>query len=222
MAFSALNPGDSDKIRIGPAQIRSNWDGIEQGLSSLLYFRTLLGNRAALTSTSGVVCAPAVPVAVANACQLYGRDPGTAITELWTENSAGNIIQLSQAGLLGSDTTHARLQDVKFGTDTLANNQKAMCVAWGVCALPFAVSAAYGCNIARINTGQYTVTFTAGQVLNANYAVAASVTADNRRFIKVSIAHPTPQTAVSFGLNIIDEGNNDKDQAFSFAVFGGR
>jgi hypothetical protein len=239
MVWNKDKPSDQEKIHDLGSVIRPNWKAIEQASDSDTDAQKLKLWAVNLVDRSQpVVTGPVVPNKIgdnaaannAEAGQVYCHNDGT-FNELFFIGSdvttPATEIQLTQDNKLGSKTTQAVVTDVTFGTDTLLNNQNAMCTAWSyvvVVGSAINVQTNYGMSWTRTSTGVYKATFTVNQVTNANYAVIGTAVAPaGDTALNVSLDGSKTRDTTTFSIDIRrSESNSTRDRSFMVAVFGGR
>lgn len=215
MTFSTAKPADTQKIRLGPQDIRDNFTAIVNGDSSFT------------PATINLDKQGSAPTALSDVGIVFASEIGSgSYTELYFKNENDSLVQLTQDDTLGSETTDIYAQSIRLDTDSSAvtfgvNN---MIVASATVASDGTLT--NGLNVAsssKTATGRYTVNVTADVLLNANYRVIATCNTDGRQ-INVE-TKPTPVgatvTAVTLATRLSSTGNYG-DSGFDIIVIGGR
>jgi len=225
MSWNKGLPGNSEKIRNLGIVIRPNWEAIEEGddvgVSDMLQMRSVqLDNRTGLAANLN-------PITNAGTHYLYSRDfevDGTQ--EAFMKDSAGNIIQLSEDGNLGSTGTNFFMNQFAFGTSTdRVFNENNMIPAWGFVTSAGALSYSQGvASVSGPSSSQYTITLSADVVATTSYIVLVTCF-DTSRFAVVQdsfafTAGATPQFVIrTFTTSGTGSASNSD---FMFMVIGGQ
>jgi hypothetical protein len=98
VAFDKTQPTDTTKIRNLGVVIRPNWVAIEQGDDT---FRPLAENLQNRTPSA----LPPDPTLLADTSKLYCKEDGSGVAELFNMDATGQIIQLTEDGNMGGQTT---------------------------------------------------------------------------------------------------------------------
>lgn len=117
MVWDPTQPTNNTKIRNLGTVITPNWTAIETASSTFIPEAINLLDRAALV--------PINPPTIATACILFCKPDPTPFPELFVKDPAGNIIQLTEAGNLGSSQTNIIAKNISYsGTSPFA-------IRWG-------------------------------------------------------------------------------------------
>lgn len=170
MAWSKILPGNNEKIRNLGSVIRPNWEAIEEGddvgVANMLQMRSVqLDNRTGLAANSD-------PITNAGTHYVYSKDDGGGTQEGFMKDSAGNVLQLTNGGKIGSTSMNYEADTISFDA-TRTYNENNIVPAWGYVA---SGALSYGngvSSVAKISTGLYEITFTAGRLTTTSYAVVA-------------------------------------------------
>ncbi len=166
MVWDKNLPANSTKLRLSPAIFQANWDAIETG--GVPYDTLQLSKQVA------------APARQNNTGWIYGRDPGSGITELYYEddqNPSVNI-QLTSSGTMGASTTVGTFSSLAIGDTSTIADKNTVVIAWG----KFNSSGAlvYGKNMTAAAVphpylGTFDVNVDADFLINASYAVFGNV-----------------------------------------------
>lgn len=180
MAWNQRIPYNSEEIRNVPDICTQNFQAIELGddvgTNDMLRMRSVqLSNRTSTASNPN-------PTTLGTVNYLYSKADGGAVQEGYIKDGAGNVIQITNDGSLGSTATGLQMYSISFdGSKYFGPNN--VVLAWGYVA---SNTLSYGQGISSVThtaLGKYTINLNAGLVHNANYACAAiqaySVTAGN-------------------------------------------
>ncbi len=218
MAWSALLPADTEKIRDLGSVIRDNWDAIEQNdtavaATSLNQWVVHLIDRATIGGAN-------TPARIDDIGMVYCRNDGS-FNELYFEDSqnAANEIQLTEDGKIGSETTQIVTQDISFGSETATYSSDNMTAYWAaVNSSGTILSQSGGLTCVRNSTGKFTVTFSVAQS-DGNYGVHLSVENDPGNS---HTANYHTKTVNDFKLTIVNQNATKLDNAFTVSVYGKR
>lgn len=226
MAFDKTLPANRTKIRNYPNILTGNFAGIQTGDSTFKVWQLNFADR---DLVDGAPPPAQDPVSIADTMIVYSKQNGDGETDLFIRDDRGspNTVELTTNGSLGGPSTPVQALTISFDGGTFTNNQNAMCTAWAsvvVSGMSISSQTGYGITFSRNGTGEYTGTFTASQVTNANYAVVGTAysSSGGGEFTVLSIDASTTPTTTSFDIVIRKDGNSSRDRSFMIAVFGGR
>ena len=166
MTFDPTQPTDTTKIRNLGVVIRPNWEAIEEGETSFAPYSVNLQDRTPL----GVSNDPTAMTSP-DACRVYCKQDGNGNPELYAIDPAGNVIQITQGGSLGSSNTSIIGNDITINGDAFGQNQ--FVTAWGEFS---AGILQYGVNMSTSGSpnpsqGRYNVDVDADVMVNGSYSV---------------------------------------------------
>ena len=214
MAWDSGKPTDQQKIRSLGTVIRPNWDAIEQGdivgtSDMLRQYSLQLRNR----NDAAVVVDP---VTQGETFYLYSKEDGGGVAEGYFRDAAGNIVQISNDGKIGSLATSYEAENINFDGDaTRVFDENSMVVAWG--AVTGAGVLSYGHNMSATITksgATYVMNLNADVMANANYVVLVTAVGNTAN---ARIDSSFTQTATQF--KVIRDSDN---AGFYFACIGGQ
>lgn len=221
MAFDKTQPTDTTKLRNLGVVIRPNWVAIEEADSTFRPYALNFQNRTPLGVSND-------PASIADTSIIYCKDDADGNPELFAEDASANIVQLTQAGAIGSSTSALSGSSITFDKGVFTNNQDAMCTAWSyvvVSGTSISTQTNYGMSWARTGTGLYTATFTASQVTNANYVIVgtAFTSPGGSEGTNLSLDANKVKNTTNFSIQLKHStSDNQRDRSFMVAVFGGR
>lgn len=173
MAFDNTQPTDTTKIRNLGVVIRPNWVAIEEAESTFRPYAINLQNRTPLPDDND-------PATIADTSIIYCKDDAAANPEAFHKDGSGNIVQLTQAGKLGSSSTDLIGNTFTLGSTSIGLNNSI--VAWGrfnynaanplATRVTFVNSSGLNTSITYTGVGQYTFTLSPA-LTNSNYLVFA-------------------------------------------------
>ncbi len=219
MAWNKALPTDAEKIRNLGIVIRPNWEAIEEGddvgVGSMLQMRSVqLDNRTGLAANND-------PITNAGTHYVYSKDDGGGVQEGFMKDSAGNVIQMTNDGGIGSASTTIHFNDLTNDDGTTTYDEKNLVAYWATVTAGGSISAqSGGLSVSKTGNSTYRVTFSTAQ-LNANYAV--NVTANHNPGNPRICTYYTPTTA-NFNVKIVNQNGTQisAGAAFSVTVYGGR
>lgn len=181
MAWDKDLPSFNEKIRNLSTVITSNNKAIEEGSDIASFPTGLLEQRSIQLSDRNAVATGDDPTTNAGTQYIYSKVDGAAAPaqELFTRDSAGNIVQLTTAGVIGNPDVQLSTTGVKHLNATITNTQQAYCTAWihFILGNPPTLVNAYNMNLpSRKVDGEYECLFTT-PMINDNYSVSCSARA---------------------------------------------
>jgi len=223
MAWDDTLPTNQTKIRNYPTVLTANFAALEQGASTLKYWKSNYIDR-----SSDATITPNTPVRIDDTMQLYSRAndySGETDFFILDDRGTANELALTEDGYIGGQGQSALFQDVTIGTNTFANNQNNFVWAYGVVpANGGAVSGGAGLGTATYGgSGVYTIPITRTPS-NTNYHVLCTSIvntgsqANNRVANLVSGSKTTGQFQVR--TQRVD-GTNINDVPFQVILIGG-
>lgn len=169
MAWDKTLPQDSTKIRNYPTILTDNFKAIEEGDQGLEFWQTRFVDRDSIAIASN-------PTRADDEMAIFSKDDGTN-TELYLmdDQNPANIIQITEAGKLGSSNTEIICSNIQIGSSGAELTQNSLAWAYGfVPKAGGAVSGGQGLGTATINTSGgftfYRITLTTTPA-NTNYHV---------------------------------------------------
>lgn len=213
MGWQPSLPANATKIRLSPAIFQANWNALETG--TVPYDALRLQAQAA------------APARVAGHGFVYGKDPGTGITELHYEDDQNPSVN-TQLTTSTATAGIGALGQLIYGSavitsGTYQNTQNAFCSAWGNVDSAGSLTAGFGVTATRISTGLYRIAFNVA-LSSAAYSICATPV-DTSSPNHNRTAMVVVQAAGNFRVRLqrIDQsGGSFEDCGFTFAVFGGR
>lgn len=220
MTFDKTQPTDTTKIRRLGEVIRPNWVAIEEGDSSFKPYAVNYQNRTPLGVSND-------PSTISGSFILYTKEDGAGNPELFGKDSAGNIIQITKGGSIGSSSSNLDINSISFDGGTFTNNQNAMCTAWSyvvVSGSSISAQTNYGMSWTRVSAGTYKATFSASQVLNSNYVVTGTAVSGAAAVSPsiISVKSTATRDTSEFTIQIQRLDSTKVDVSFHIAIFGGR
>jgi len=211
MAWNIAKPADADLISDSAADLRANFQAIEEGSGDFFQDKVVLKEQGS------------DPSVIADRSLVYGKEVGSQ-TELHSRNDASgdSVVQLTDSGRMGSATTPTTVQNIRFGTETVDYDDSFVPRAWGLVAsggASFTINKNF-IGVSSGGTGQYTVDITGLGDGGANfadgdaYAVLATAGTSINRFVSV-----TTKTATSFVLRIKDDTGTNRDAECSVFLY---
>jgi len=217
MAWDKTKPTDAEKIRNLGIVIRPNWEAIEEGddvgVANMLEMRSVqLDNRTGLAANND-------PTTNAGTHYVYSKEDGGGDQEGFMKDSAGNVIQMTNDGALGSDSTRINFEDFTNDAGTTVYDEKNLVAYWARVTSNTIASQGGGLSMAYVANARYDFTFTTPQSAS-NYAIVATAIAGGNPRIAVY----TNVTANGFRVQIINQNGTliSGGSDFSVSVFGGR
>lgn len=219
MVWNKALPANNEKIRNLGIVIRPNWEAIEEGddvgVANMLQMRSVqLDNRTGLADNND-------PVTNAGTHYYYSKDDTGGDQEAFMKDSAGNIIQLSNAGKFGYTGVDYEANSVSYD-GTITFNENNLVTAWGLLNnSSLTVSPSSGITgVTRVSTGYYEITIAANRTNNANYIVLVSVRSTGNRIVMVD--PNTAFTTTVFRIRRITAGGVNENGDIYFMVIGGQ
>ena len=227
MAYDKTLPTNSTKIRNYPTVLTDNFAAIEEGDISLKHWQVNFIERNAVP---GAPPPANDPTRADDTMILFSKQDAAGETELFfmDDQNPANVTQVTQGGALGGASTNILGTDISFDGGTFTNNQNGMCTAWSfVTVVGSAISTQtnYGMTWTRTSTGVYKATFTASQVLNANYVVTGTAysSSGGSEGTVLSFASDKTRSTTEFSIRMKHvTSDSNRDRSFMVAVFGGR
>lgn len=201
MAFDVTKPADTQKIRLGPADIRANFAAIQTGDS------TFLPDWFNLAVQGGD------PGALASAGRIYTKVGTGPDPDLYYQDASGNVIAITQNGSLGGASVDLTTNSITIGPNSTLIEENQFIVAWG----KFNSSGTFvnGVNMATTggtanpSTGVYNVDVNADKLFTADYSVygscidtSASSSTSYRGVVPNLIPAPVPATPTTIQIHI--------------------
>lgn len=217
MVWNPSRPADSDRIRLSAGLLRDNFQAIEDG--NVPYTTISLEQQASFPP-------------LANHNRLYGYLNATSgNTELMSVNNAGQIVYLTEGGLLGASNQNGRFSSIwtsNLSFDGLyPYSGQLMVTARGTISLSGLISSNYNLTVSKTGTGQYTLTIPAGvmnfnsyQVILTPQYLGGGNTALPYLVTKPTI-NPANPTLINIETRSVISGNRF-DNAFEVIIVGGR
>jgi hypothetical protein len=215
MVWNASRPADSDRIRLSAGLIRDNFQALELG--NVPFDTISLQNQATFPALSGHN-------------RLYGfTSPVSGKIELCDVNDAGQIVVMTENGLLGSQNQNARFASV-FTTNlsfdgTFPYTGRLMINARASVSSGGSSSMAVNMSSSRTSTGEYLITIPAGILTVNSYQVQVTPFYDSQNVLAGYYSKSTvnPANPTTFRVHIATRsGGNATDNAFEVIVIGGR
>lgn len=210
-------PQGTTKIRMAPTILQQRWENIQRG--EVPSEKWLLAKRAGNPGT------------IANSGNIFTKDGGAGITELFYKDDSSNTTQLTKAGGVGalSQKVYANAITMQPGATEINNTQKAFCCAYGVITGGTGALGAGSYNIAssvRNSSGRYTITWNFTATGPFTYLpIVTPRKLGSSQFWGCFIKEQTTTTieVITYEMNRIgpDETNIDQSDAdFCVAVYG--
>lgn len=220
MAYDKTLPSNTTKIRNYPTVLTDNFSAIEQGDISLKHWQINFIERNAVP---GAPPPANDPTRADDTIILFSKQDGASETELYfmDDRNPANIVQLTEAGKVGSANTQFVAQDISFAAETATYNSGNMVAYWAKISSAGAIQGSSGgVTSARGSVGNYTVTFTVPQG-SVNYGVNVSVKNNNSSDNPHIANYHTPAVG-TVQVMIRNQNNTPVDREFSISVFGAR
>lgn len=221
MAWNSSKPTNTEKIRDLGTVIRPNWVSLEQGEDANAMVNSNAGAfvqqySLALIERDGRA-ANDDPATESETLFAYCKQDSGGVAEAHLKDPAGNILQLSSGGKIGSTAMEYEAESISFdGTNTY--NENSVVTAWGSFAANGAALVTNNgltCTVDGANV--YTVSFVT-PLSTLNYSVFVTLqTNPIRNFPQVS----TP-TVNDFEVRFLSTSSNNQRFPFYVMVVGGR
>lgn len=204
MTWNSSQPMGNTKLRNSPTLITNNFNAIEKGNLSLTHWQVNFIDR---DTVPGAPPPTTNPTRQDNTLILFSK---TASSEselfLMDDQNPANIIQLTEAGRLGGQTTNFSMNNFSFDGGTTDFNENNVISAYGSFNTD-GVGTVFGCTVNATAPGSlYDITFSPARS-NANYIVT---------FGQSSIANLVYQNKTNTTFRILSNANN-----IDFMVCGG-
>ena len=214
MAFDVTKPADNQKIRLGPADIRDNFSAI------------ITADDTFIPTAINFTKRGADPAVLADAVKVYVKADASTDPELFARDEDGNIIQLTEEGKLGGQSTGLWTNGISFdaGVTTIQKNQQIM--AWGY------FNGTTGATLTSVNmasctrnsAGDYTV-LTSAVFQNVNVCVMLTqlqISSDKGGSISVKTAVSYAANQITIPVEIKNRSGSSTDANFYIMVLGGQ
>lgn len=216
MTFNAALPAPSTKLR-NVSVITDNFSAILTGDSSFEPYAINLVNRDSIPLGD--------PAAIATSYILFGKEDPDGNVEFFGIDPDSNVIQITQAGALGSSTTKLSGSSITFdkGVTTMSKDQQVsgwlrVSGAGAVVAASQNLTPANDLTVSRVSAGLYTIGFTIAPVTTDFVGMATCANTSSRRSISCE-----NYTATTFQVRIYSNSTgSNEDEPFQVVVFGGR
>lgn len=222
MTFSTLKPADTQKIRLGPQDIRDNFTAISTGDTSFTQ------------DIANLAVQGADPAALAAAGRLYTKVGSGPDPDLYYRDASGLITPITEEGNLGSQTTSLYVNAISYDGGALTLTQNNFIIAHG----KFDSSGVlqYGLNMVTsgtpyVSTGLFNIDVNADILINSSYIVignvvySSSTNSSVRALMPRLMPAPVPATVTTIQVEVRKDGTpgrtNDFD-SFFVAIIGGR
>ena len=222
MPWDITTPADDEPIRKLGDIGRDHWAAIQNAdtdATPFLNYRSLqMADRTAL----GVALDPVV---AASTCYIYSKQDAGAVQELYVRDAAGNIMQVTDAGTLGSLSTTIGFESFTNDAGTTTYDEKNFVAYWAVIDDAGGITtqsapAGQALTCSRTGTGIYEISFHAShQQANANYGVIAMV---EQAPGNIAVAHYSGKTTALFYVRITNQNGTYVNKPFTVMVLGGR
>jgi hypothetical protein len=218
MAWNKALPGDAEKIRKLGEVIRPNWEAIEEGddvgVSSMLQMRSVqLDNRTGLAANND-------PQTNAGTHYLYSKDDGSGTQEAFMKDSAGNVLQITSGGKVGSTSLEYEAESITFDQN-IEFNENNMVTAWGFFnnsgIFQYGSGLKTSTGTPNPSTAKYEIEFDGTRVNNTNYGIFGMVTTSSEWVIQdPAFAKTTSQ----FRIRLATSGTPTNGSFYIFVVGG--
>lgn len=216
MAWDKTLPNNGTKIRNYPTVLTANFAAVEEGGDTLQLWKANFIERNAIPS------APAVtPTRIDDTMQFFSKQNADGETDMYLldDRNPANTIEISENGRLGGRAQDIVLNEMYFGTDTLAYGQWASPTIIGRISSAGAVQTGSQGIASTSVAGSYRrVNFATSRISNTNYMVLVSpITGGNPR-----MAMWTNKQTTSVDIRITNQNGTDALVDFDIVIFGGR
>ncbi len=215
MAWDKSLPSNSEKIRNLGIVIRPNWEAIEEGddvgTSSMLQQRSVqLDNRTGLAANND-------PQTNTGTHYLYSKDDGGGTQEAFMKDSAGNVVQLTDGGVLGGATTGINLSNFSYTANMLPTALAYVPDTGTTFTRQINCSA-----VTRPATGSYSVV-TDAVFNNANVyvTIVPLIVAGNATTAQLGSTPTLAGGKITTSVRIRNNNGNDINAGFMLVIFGG-
>lgn len=216
MSWNPSLPADSSKIRLSAGMIRANWSALQNGTFPCVYLQL---------AQQGVN-----PTRADSTGWVFGKDPGSGITELHYEDSQNpaKVIQITNNGAIGNSSVDLFANRITFNNGTTYLNKNHQVLGWlRVESNGTATATSGDMTVANLGgggtgNGRYVVSFTlaasSSYVAMVQISSASAASSLSRRSCTV-----TNRTNNSFLVTIYSNSTGDPEaEDFMVIVFGGR
>jgi hypothetical protein len=212
VAFDKTQPTDTTKIRNLGVVIRPNWVAIEQGDDT---FRPLAENLQNRTPSA----LPPDPTLLADTSKLYCKEDGSGVAELFNMDATGQIIQLTEDGNMGGQTTGIYTNSISFDGGTSAFTKILQPSGWLISNSAGVLQSGSGdLTVSRDAQGLYSIGFVVAPATTTFVGFAIPQNTTSRRSISCE-----QYIATGFKVRIYSNSTgSDEDEPFQVIVFGGR
>lgn len=214
MVWNEEEPSNATKIRVYPQVLTDNWKAIQAGEDSLQFRATNFLDRSEAPETP-----PVDPVRIDDTMILFSKNDGTN-TEFFIENdqNPSDIMQLTQAGSLGSDTTNIIANSISLDDGSTTITGTTQVSGWAKISSAGSITSGSGDLTVSGSGGLYTVGFVVAPVTTTFVGLVTINNTTSRRSVSVQ-----NYSATDFDVRIYSNstGNNEAE-AFQVVVFGGR
>jgi hypothetical protein len=215
MAWDKSLPNNGTKIRNYPTVLTSNFAAVEEGGTTLQFWKQNFIERNAIPS------APAVdPARIDDVMQVYSKQNADGETDLYVtdDRAIANVIELTENGKVGGRAQSFVMQDVSFGTKTDLYTEDNMVTAWAYVNSAGALQDGTGLTSVKNSTGKYTISFSTS-ASNATYGVLLTSlhTPGNPR-----VGHYNTLTVNDFDVAFVNASGTHTNTDFTVMVIGGR
>ena len=171
MAWDKSLPSNSTKIRNYPTVLTDNFASVEEGDTTLQYWKSNYIERNVIPS------APAVdPTRIDNVMQLYSKQNADGLTDLFVidDRNPANIIQLTNNGGIGNSSITANVNEITFDNGTVCYNENNFITAYGrFNSITSTTESQFACTMAG-TFNNLTVTFDTARS-TSNYIVVVTI-----------------------------------------------
>jgi hypothetical protein len=214
MAFDKTLPSNSTKIRNYPTVLTDNFSAIQQGDDTLQYWQTNYIDR---DNVAGAPPPTQDPTRNDDTIIVFSKtDTASELYVMDAVSPTANIIQLTEDGRLGSDSTNISLNRFTFDKGTTNYDKQNIVNAYGN-VISGSLVGGFGCSVASGGTGNIDVTFSTARA-SGNYVVVATVVSSggSRRYIGIN-----NKVAGSFRITTLNSSGSAQNNDVSFMVIGG-
>jgi len=225
MAWNAALPANNEKIRNLGTVIRPNWEALQQGddvgVSGMLEMRSVqLDNRTGLAANNN-------PITNAGTHYLFSKNDSGGTQEGFAKDSAGNVIQFTNGGKIGSTSTSYEANSVRLTSLTfdgsVTYNANNLIRAWGIVAsagTSFVTNKGFPGTVTLEGAATYVITITGMAAGGGNFASADSYgTLVTPAFTSTGTAASVhTKTATSFKVNIVNAAGTATAAQFTIAL----
>jgi len=152
LVYDNTKPSDDVELKDISLQTRPNFQAIQSGDPSFSQDQINISNRTTLPDDND----PETPVGMS---RVYAKEDGEGNIELFTRDTQGNIVQLTEGGRIGSRNTVLSCSNISFPsltTETFSpKNLMIAAIRWQANGQTIS---SFGCTILRTGTGIYLIT----------------------------------------------------------------